>query len=133
MGRIDPKKHFLFEEKLFLRTVTLKDVNGICCPRGRKIANYFNSSKTKLFLSNILGQCALGVYNLNCVEIAEKISASKSGTCAIINECVEAGWVEMYKHAGKTCYKASNEMMQQYEAYFDLKEQWFKEVFKDYC
>ena len=120
MGNIDLQKHFRYEELIHQRLRQNANIS--------KIAKYFNSNMTKLLLSNILGQASLGNFNLNCAEFAEKISASKSGTCAIINECVEAGWVVMYKHQGKTCYKASKEMMQSYEQYFTQKEQWCETV-----
>ena len=121
MGKLDLKQHFKYEEKVHERLRTQSNIS--------EIARYFNSTQSKLFLSNILGQASLGEYNMNCSEIAEKISASKSGTCGIINGCVEAGWVVMYKHSGKTCYKASEEMMDIYKEYYALKEKWCDEIF----
>ena len=121
MGKIDLQKHFKYDEKVHQRLRSQTNLS--------EIARYFNSPQSKLFLSNILGQAALGEYNMNCGEIAEKISASKSGTCNIITECVAAGWVEMYKHQGKTCYKASSVMMDIYKEYYALKEKWCNEIF----
>tara|TARA_B100001094_G_C18139499_1_gene777017 strand:+ start:663 stop:1049 length:387 start_codon:yes stop_codon:yes gene_type:complete len=121
MGNVDLQKHFKYEELIHIRMRQGKNLS--------KIAKYFNSNMTKIRLSNILGQAFLGNYNLNCAEFADKISASKSGTCAIIAECVEAGWVDMYKFDGKTCYKASAEMMQSYIEYFEQKERWCDEIF----
>lgn len=120
MYTIDLQKHFRYEELIHQRLRQNANLS--------KIAKYFNSNMTKLLLSNILGQAALGNFHLNCAEFAEKISASKSGTCSIIAECVEAGWVDMYKFNGKTCYKASSEMMQSYQTYFEQKEQWCEDV-----
>jgi len=76
-----------------------------------RCARYFNSTQTKRHIANLLAQSSLTEKPCTCASLSKKTGYSKTAVFKIINEAVDAGYVDETYLKKQRFLSASTEML----------------------
>lgn len=94
-----------------------------------KCARYFNSSQTKRHIANLLAQSSITEKPCTCASLSKKTGYSKTAVLKIINESVEAGYVDETYFKTQRFVKAGKEMLDAYFEYVSFRETLWKKYY----